>query len=102
MTHFVVTFRFKSDESYQDRYESFVDKVNELAEGGVGEVWGETSSFLAFKAKGTASELCSSLYLLTKFDQTKDKMVVIDMDNRQKATKGEIEYPNTLTSCLGF
>ncbi|MDH4871992.1 hypothetical protein [Pseudomonas sp. BN515] len=99
MGHFIITFRIKNDAGYQSRYESFTKKVSELATEGC---WEETSSFYALRAKGTASSICSDLYLYTEFDSTKDKMVVIDLDNQEKATKGAIEYPATLEASLGF
>ena len=34
--------------------------------------------------------------------ESKDQMVVIDLDNRVKAIKGDVKYPNTLEKCLGF
>lgn len=101
MAHFIVTFRIKSDSTYQDRYSSFVEQVHKLG-GGSGYVWEETSSFIAFRASGTASSVCSEVYLHSSFDATKDHMVVIDLDNREKATKGVILYSATLDSCLGF
>jgi hypothetical protein len=101
MTHFIISFRIKSDESYQQRYESFKSKVVAIA-GSSGAVWDETSSFYILKAVNTAQGLCSDLYLGSDFNSTKDIMVVIDVDNRQKATKGPLEWPGVLESTLGF
>ncbi|MBW3512913.1 hypothetical protein [Janthinobacterium sp. NKUCC06_STL] len=101
MAHFIVSFRIKSDSGYQSRYDSFRKRVEEIA-GGIGKVWEETSSFYAFETTNTAQGLCSDLYLSTEFDSSKDMMLVVDIKNQQKATKGEIKYPNTLDSALGF
>lgn len=101
MTHFVISFRIHNDSSYQERYESFVGHAREIG-GGIGEVWEETSSFFALEATGTASTVCDSLYFGSKFDGTKDVMLVISLDDQQKATKGPLKYPNTLSSALGF
>jgi len=46
--------------------------------------------------------MCSDLYLQTPFDSTKDTMIVIDLDRKKKATKGQVKYLATLTSNLGF
>ncbi|KWT72246.1 hypothetical protein APY03_6271 [Variovorax sp. WDL1] len=46
--------------------------------------------------------MVSHLYLKSAFDSTKDVMVVIDVDRRVKATKGQIEYEVLLTKYLGF
>ena len=99
MAHFIVTFRFKNDSTYQDRYDSFVDKVKEIAELSP---WDETSSFFAFQADDNAVGLCTTLYVETKFDSTKDRMVVIDIDRREKATKGNFDYLPLLNYGLGF
>jgi len=101
MPHFVVTFRIASDATYQERYESFVDKAREIAGGG-GYCWEETTSFYAFKAAGTANSVCEALYFGTQFSPFKDTMVVIDLDNRQKAVKGYVQYPHTLDGAIGF
>jgi hypothetical protein len=99
MANFVITFRFKSDTTYQSRYESFVKKVVEIA---TTYPWSETSSFYALEANETAESLCSRLYLETEFDATKDLLLVVDTKNQMKATKGNIEYPTLLKTGLGF
>ena len=97
--HFIVTFRFKNDATYQDRYDSFIEQANQVA---TTVPWDQTTSFLAFEAKGTAETVCSDLYLKSAFDSTRDVMVVIDLDNKQKATRGEIEFDVLLLLGLGF
>lgn len=101
MAHFIISFRIKSDTSYQSRYDSFTSRVAEIAsrDGGA---WEETSSFFAIKANYTAERLCDDLYLNSEFSAALDIMIVIDLDRREKATKGEIQYPNTLGANLGF
>jgi hypothetical protein len=98
MGHFVITFRIKSDDTYQDRYDSFTKKINELAD----KLWDETSSFYAVKAKGSAQSICDSLYFETDFVESRDLMLVVDLDKNEKAFRGPNEYPNTLEACLGF
>ncbi|HDS1811566.1 MULTISPECIES: hypothetical protein [unclassified Pseudomonas] len=98
MGHFVITFRFEYDDSYQERYDSFTKKVTEIATS----KWEETSSFYAIEAPGTAESIRDTLYYKTGFMESKDQMVVIDLDNRVKAIKGDVKYPNTLAKCLGF
>lgn len=101
MAHFIITFRIKSDSDYQERYDSFTKKVIEIA-GSSGAVWDETSSFYSLKADTTAESLCNSLYLGSEFSSTKDIMVVIDLDNREKATIGPLRWPTVLESTIGF
>lgn len=98
MGHFVITFRIKSDETYQDRYESFTKKVREISE----KFWEETSSFYAIKSTGTAQSVCDQLYFETDFTESKDQMLVIDLVKNEKALRGPDMYPNTLGACLGF
>ncbi|MVW72164.1 hypothetical protein [Bordetella sp. 15P40C-2] len=102
MAHFIVTFRIKNDATYQARYDSFVNTASSFADI---IPWDETTSFLAFKAKDhtlSSAGLCSALYLQSEFDAVKDMMVVIDLDNRTKATRGDIAYPGLLAAGLGF
>lgn len=102
MAHFIVTFRIKNDSTYQDRYDSFVKKAKEFAKYSP---WDQTTSFLTFEANDktlSASSLCSRLYTESEFNSTKDVMVVIDLDNRKKATKGDIEYEALLSGGLGY
>jgi hypothetical protein len=98
MGHFVITFRIKSDDTYQDRYDSFTKKVNEIAD----KFWEETSSFYAISASGTAQSICDKLYFETDFIESWDQVLVIDLDRKEKALRGPDMYPNTLAACLGF
>lgn len=102
MAHFIVTFRIASDSGYQERYDSFVEQVYKVAVGGIGSTWDETTSFFSFVAVGTAASVCSALYLKSSFDDSKDIMVVIELDSRTKATKSPVKYLNTLNGTLGF
>jgi len=99
MANFIVTFQIKSDDTYQKRYNSFIRKVNELTNY---EHWDETTSFLCFETSSSAEGVCSSLYVGSDFDATKDIMVVIDVSNKKRATKGPLKYPSLLESYLGF
>lgn len=99
MANFVISFKFKADDSYDDRYYSFVEKVREIA---TTHPWDETSSFFALEADETAENLCERLWLETSFSHSKDRMLVIDISNKQKATKGSIELPYLLEKGLGF
>lgn len=99
MASFIVTFKFKSDETRSERYDSFVKKINELTSYSH---WDETTSFYCFELDMTAEALCSALYVESDFNSVKDIMVVIDVTNNQKATRGPLQWPSVLESCLGF
>ncbi len=99
MANFIVTFHIKSDDTYSERYSSFISKINELCEN---KQWDETTSFFCFESNLTADGLCSALWTGSKFSETTDIMVVIDVSNRKRATKGPLKYPNLLQKYLGF
>ncbi|WP_426391950.1 hypothetical protein [Variovorax sp. R-27] len=101
MAHFILTFRIAADASYQARYESFVQAVVTFA-GGPGRVWDETTSFYAFEANSTADSVVRHLWVASDFDSSKDMMVVLDLDAREKATKGPVPYVPLLTAYVGF
>lgn len=99
MNNFIVTFKIKSDATYQKRYDSFVDQIKEIA----GHIqWDETTSFYCFQADASAEGLCQTLYIKSDFDATKDIMAVIDISNKKLATKGPLVYPGLLSLQLGF
>lgn len=103
MAHFIVTFRIANEGNDQERYRSFVDAVVNLAGGSTGKVWDETTSFYAFQADyPNADSVAAKLNLDSKFDTTQDIMVVIDVANQNKATRGPLKYATLLTSYLGF
>lgn len=98
MANFILTFHIKSDTGYQSRYNSFIKKLKELAQHN----WDETTSFYCFESSLTASELCHKLWLESDFNHLVDIMVVIDVKNRVRATKGPLVYPSLLEKYLGF
>lgn len=98
MNHFIITYRIKSDDSYQARYDSFIRRLKE-ASGRI--FWNETSSFYAMRAAITAEALCDDLCRGSGFDCAKDAVVVIDTTNRVLATSGAVQNQELLTECLG-
>lgn len=100
MGHFVITFRFKYDSTYDDRYDSFKKRMEEISQS----FWKQTSSFYAIQAEGTAESICYDLYLHTNFMDAKDMMVVVDLDRKKKAYRGDDlkDELAKLEKCLGF
>lgn len=98
MGRFVIDFRFEHDEGYAMRHESFIKKVKAIAIFKLQ----ETPSSYAIEALGTAESIRDTLYFETEFMDYKDQMVVTDLINRAKATKGEIKNPGTLERYFGF
>lgn len=101
MSHFIVSFRIHSDSNYQQRYESLVSRISEVA-GGVANVWEETSAFYAFEANGTAQDVCDDLYYNSSVADDKDLILVINLDKRQKFCRGPVLYKTMLERTLGF
>ncbi len=99
MANFIVTFHIKSDATYSERYNSFKSKINELCEY---KHWDETTSFYCFESEMSADDLCTALWVGSKFSAITDMMVVIDVSNRSRAVKGPLEYPGLLEKYLGF
>lgn len=100
MENFILTFRIKADETYQDRYDSLLEQLYAIAPSP--KVWEETSSFVAFEYSGSLDDVHTRLYLYSKFSSTKDTMVIIDLTNRRKIAAGVVKYEATLDRCLGF
>ncbi|WP_188035983.1 hypothetical protein [Pseudomonas sp. EZ-C24] len=97
--NFIITYRIRSDETYQARYDSF---IRTLKASGDQKFWNETSSFFALGAKMTAQELCYDLCNKTGFNCATDMVVVLDTSNRELASSGVIQDPELLSDCLGF
>lgn len=99
MAHFLVSFRLASDSTYQERYDSVIERIDAIKTNGA--VWDETSSVSIFEANGTAASVCDDLYYQTKLNANKDQLVVIDTVAREVAQRG-CKYPHLLTGNLGF
>lgn len=100
MANFILTFRIKSDDGYQDRYDSLLEQLYAIAPRPG--VWEETSSFVAFEYDGTIEDVRQALYFQSSFSPSKDTMVIIDLTNRKKVSEGVVSYTATLDCCLGF
>ena len=98
MSHFIVTFKIHEDNEFRRRYDSVTTRLKALARWAN---WDETASFWAFECSGCAASLCRDLRLFTELDVTKDVLVVIDLDQREKRSEGVL-YPDLLNASLGF
>lgn len=99
MANFIVTYRLQDGTGYQDRYESLMEQLAKVTHDGA---WEETSSFVAFTSSKSLDEIHEMLYVKSLLSPSMDALVIIDLTNRAKRASGKIEYPNTLTACLGF
>ena len=98
MAHFIVLFNLHYDASYSKRYDALNDAIKNIA---MGDVWKETTSSCVFQANTTAVSLDVRLCAVAGLDSKKDKIVVIDLDKREKSSTG-ISNSFLLTGNLGF
>lgn len=99
MHKYLVSFRFEYDDGYSDRYDSFIETIETLF---AGRHWYGTTSVYVFASYKTASEIADTLAYTTKFDVTKDQLVVISLEHiHLSETRGNLENENVLLSILG-
>jgi len=95
MNNIIILFNLNYDDTYSDRYDALHEKINANA---VGVVWKETTSSCVIQSRSSAISIDVSLSSVLN---SKDKLVVIDVGNREKSTSG-IKNQSLLTSNLGF
>jgi len=96
MSIFVISFRIKEDSTYQERYDSLVERIKKNA---TGSTWEETTSFFLIESTSSSSELCNDLYHNSKIIDSKDVLLVVNLSQKGYAQKGA-PYPNTLDSLM--
>ena len=94
-TH-IVSFRIDYDAGYAGRWDSTVEAIRAQALGG--KTWEETTSFFLIRSNKSADDLARDIYIGSSFDNTKDTLLVVDVTNNTHATRGNVDYPNTLDS----
>ena len=92
-TH-MISFRIQHDTEHTDRWSSTIEAIRNEASDGV--TWEETTSLILLKSSKSAEVLAMSIYVNSKFDVTKDKLLVVDATTGTYATRGQIDYPATL------
>jgi hypothetical protein len=97
MSIFVISFRIKEDSTYQERYDSLVERIKKNA---TGSTWEETTSFFLIESTSSSSELCDDLYYNSKIIDSKDVLLVVNLSHKSYAQKGA-PYPKTLDSLMG-
>lgn len=96
MSVFMVTFRIEYDATWQDRYDSLRDRVNQIA---TSTVWDETTSCYVFQAVGTADGVCDDLFMKTKINAS-DTLLVVDITGQRYASRGA-KNQGTLQAAMG-
>ncbi|WP_417494392.1 hypothetical protein [Maricaulis sp.] len=95
MAIFAISFRVKDTGNRQERWQSMVDKIREIAS----KSWDETTSFFIIEANRTAGSLADAIYFETEMAAS-DTLLVVNLSTKVYAKHGEIKYPNTLDSLM--
>lgn len=93
MSTYAVSFRFESDATRGERYESFMEAIRKT------KTWVETTSFCLVETSETISAFEIRLFL-TKFNLTRDTMLVMEVGHSDAIARGKVDYPATLGSLL--
>ena len=93
---YAISFDIKADATYSDRYTSLMNEIRKTP--GDPSIWSETTSFVLLESDEKIDALESRLYTKSKFDSTRDKIVVVDHLNSVAVARGPIQYPATLKS----
>lgn len=96
---YAVSFRIAFDSTYFDRWSSTIDAVRAQADRGA--TWEELTSQILFRSSKSADGIARDIYLGSKFDVTRDGLLVINHSDGTFATRGKIDNPATLASILG-
>lgn len=96
MASYLVSFRIADDADYSDRWSSTVSAIHSEADDR--SYWEETTSLIVLNSNKTPADLALSVYLGSKFNSTKDTMLVVNANTGMYATQGKVNYPNTLAS----
>ncbi|WP_293700971.1 MULTISPECIES: hypothetical protein [unclassified Sphingopyxis] len=93
---YAVSFEIKSDTTYSERYQSFMDEIRNTP--GEPYLWSETTSFVLLTSNEKIDDLEHRLYYNSKLNSAKDKLLVIDHHSGVAVARGPFEYPATLKS----
>jgi hypothetical protein len=94
-TH-VISFRIASGPDYDKRWASVVSAIKSQTSDGL--TWEETTSFVLIRSAKSAQDLARAIYLGSDFSNSRDTLLVVDVDRKEHATQGLINYPSTLAS----
>jgi hypothetical protein len=96
MAIFVISFRIHEDTTYQERYDSLVERIKKEA---TGSTWEETTSFFIIESSKSSRSLCDDLYNNSQIRESKDVLLVVNLSAKAYAQRGA-PYPNTLDSLM--
>lgn len=94
MATYAVSFEFKYDDSYSDRYNSFVSYLYKHI------YWAETTSLILVESSRDIADFEVNLYIMTQFDATKDKLLVIEVQYDNAIARGKFANTTNLQKLL--
>ncbi|MDJ0992509.1 MAG: hypothetical protein QNI90_02975 [Dinoroseobacter sp.] len=94
MLTFVVCFRLKEDASYQERYESLVNAINEEAQGITG--WDELTSVIILKSTKSRNNIATNIVAKSRFDMSNDLLLVVNASAGSVSVRGDISDSSKL------
>lgn len=83
MAVFTVSFSISYDDTYSERYNSFMEQVKKS-----GLWWDETTSFVVVRTEESIDDFCSRIYIHSKFDAMKDRYLVLDANAKSGRYRG--------------
>jgi len=86
MPVFIVSFDLKYDDTYQARYNSFMEQVK-LG----GDWWDDPTSCVVVRTSETIDAFCHRIYVKSDFDATKDLFMVLDAHVKAGRIRGAIK-----------
>lgn len=84
MAVFIVSFELKYNDTYNKRYESFMEQIKK------GLWWAENTSVVIVRTDETIDDFCNRIYLHSDFNASTDRFLVLDADVKSGRAKGVI------------
>ena len=83
MAVYAVSFELKQDDTYSDRFTSFMAEVKRTKPW-----WAENTSFVLVQTPEDIDTFCTRIYFNSTFDPTKDRYLVLDTSVRFGRMRG--------------
>ena len=93
---YAVAFQIDHDDDYNDRLQSVIATARREALA----VWDEFNALLVIESNKTTDELTQAIYLESKFDGSKDSLVVISLSYQHCVARGAIQHASALAHVM--
>ena len=94
MFTYAVSFTIHSDSDHSRRYTSLMSEIRKS-----GKVWAETTSFCLVETIEQIADFERRLYL-TDFLPSRDRLLVLNVQDDVAIARGDIQYPSLLRSLV--